>query len=1057
MTSESPAFISLVARRESPLFVSLIIAGFHGHFRTALNLDFAVGSYKYESGEHQISVHDARRLDLALRGAIESRADFYPWYVSVCRARASRLAAVGDVLASRGRRKLSRAALTNGWRCFATATKNMVPFLLTTVRIERLFEEQLRAALSEYPRLRANPKLINAIISELQSHSARNETIQEIRGCHGLAQEIAADAHLKSSLDELDAKEFLALLRQRAPHLAGRLRTHAKKFGWILTHGYRLDPMSETDLVHRIRNLAKKALAHPEPEEKVALSELVGAAPTPKLAALVETLESLIALRFDRIAVHLQAFTAARPFFQQIAGKFRLNIEDLIWLTEAEVDRLFKQSMPASALLAEIRSRQRRGFAVYLGAAGIQTVAGELERSRKHGDGPILLAGRVASQGAIAGRARVIMDAKDAGTVVGGDILVTSMTTPDFMPALERCAGVITDEGGILCHAAVIARELSIPCLTATGVATKRIKDRAVTELNAEAAADNVGIALATPWPNLRWLPPREGRQIVSDHDSLHRIAELADLLTLRLQELITSGRGLFGVGAQQQALRAPHEGSPILLRAPPYWFTYWGWQIVPRLLPDDAQKWAVPLAEQIQSHLPGAGWIIIQDGEHEMRRPRRSIRHTIKGAHILQQVADSLPHLDAQLNRIVQPIVNSVAWRLVEDADEIMHVGGLREFADEEAEPCVYTSSYAYCFLQYLLNRHGAEVVQDWKTFTSLANQTQGKLAAFLRRHWNRHNWKYHTARVTDTAPLILVGTQVLGTELSFSSEVRRHLMRLVNRDGTIRADPNSSFDGSGISSLSLSVRMAFALLSGGRTVGPLPPAVQPLIRRLLTWPAGESSISQLPVHEVVFFRSILDRLLMTRFYDDKGTKETAPVYFGNAGEIPSQPAKRKEAKKRPLRTDRRSRVFISYSHKDTPFLNELLTHLVASGRNNRVDAWTDQELKPGVRWLRRIKKAVASARVAVFMVSRDFLSSEFIIKHELTPFLRAADTGQVSILWFLVGDCLWQDSPLREFQAAFPTKVPLARMRGKRDVAYVEICRKIDVALAQNVGGDQ
>ena len=57
-------------------------------------------------------------------------------------------------------------------------------------------------------------------------------------------------------------------------------------------------------------------------------------------------------------------------------------------------------------------------------------------------------------------------------------VLVTGMTTPDFIPAIRRSfAAMITDEGGILCHAAIVAREIPIPCIVGTGLATSVLKN----------------------------------------------------------------------------------------------------------------------------------------------------------------------------------------------------------------------------------------------------------------------------------------------------------------------------------------------------------------------------------------------------------------------------------------------------------------------------------------------------------------------------------------------------------------------------------------------------
>src|SRR2546427_3176866 len=66
---------------------------------------------------------------------------------------------------------------------------------------------------------------------------------------------------------------------------------------------------------------------------------------------------------------------------------------------------------------------------------------------------------------------------KDLGRVGKGDILVTKMTTPDYVPSMAKTAGIITDEGGMTSHAAIVSRELGVPCVVGTSDATKLLKE----------------------------------------------------------------------------------------------------------------------------------------------------------------------------------------------------------------------------------------------------------------------------------------------------------------------------------------------------------------------------------------------------------------------------------------------------------------------------------------------------------------------------------------------------------------------------------------------------
>ena len=89
----------------------------------------------------------------------------------------------------------------------------------------------------------------------------------------------------------------------------------------------------------------------------------------------------------------------------------------------------------------------------------------------------IIVKGLGASPGMASGTVKTIHDIDELDKIKSGDILVTTMTTPDMVPAMKRSSGIITDEGGITCHAAIISRELGIPCIVGTGNATETIKE----------------------------------------------------------------------------------------------------------------------------------------------------------------------------------------------------------------------------------------------------------------------------------------------------------------------------------------------------------------------------------------------------------------------------------------------------------------------------------------------------------------------------------------------------------------------------------------------------
>ena len=92
---------------------------------------------------------------------------------------------------------------------------------------------------------------------------------------------------------------------------------------------------------------------------------------------------------------------------------------------------------------------------------------------------------------------------------------------------------------------------------------------------------------------------------------------------------------------------------------------------------------------------------------------------------------------------------------------------------------------------------------------------------------------------------------------------------------------------------------------------------------------------------------------------------------------------------------------VFISYSHKDAPWRDDLDTHLKPYLRGSSIVSWSDQKIAPGSEWFSEIRYALANGKVAVLLVSPDFLASDFIHDHELGPLLNEAKRGGVKLLW--------------------------------------------------------
>ncbi|NJE25491.1 phosphoenolpyruvate synthase [Thermococcus sp. MV5] len=130
--------------------------------------------------------------------------------------------------------------------------------------------------------------------------------------------------------------------------------------------------------------------------------------------------------------------------------------QDIEWAYDKDDGKLYiVQSRPVTTLKEEVKTEEA-----------------EMTEEMK-----VLLKGLGASPGIGAGKVVIIFEANEIDKVKEGDILVTTMTNPDMVPAMKRAAAIVTDEGGRTCHAAIVSRELGIPAVVGTKEATKVLKD----------------------------------------------------------------------------------------------------------------------------------------------------------------------------------------------------------------------------------------------------------------------------------------------------------------------------------------------------------------------------------------------------------------------------------------------------------------------------------------------------------------------------------------------------------------------------------------------------
>lgn len=138
---------------------------------------------------------------------------------------------------------------------------------------------------------------------------------------------------------------------------------------------------------------------------------------------------------------------------------------------------------------------------------------------------------------------------------------------------------------------------------------------------------------------------------------------------------------------------------------------------------------------------------------------------------------------------------------------------------------------------------------------------------------------------------------------------------------------------------------------------------------------------------------------------------------------------------------------IFISYSHQDKKYLEWLQKHLKAFQRQNRqIEVWDDTKIKAGDKWKKEIESALEKASVAFLLVSKDFLASDFVMDEEIPKLLQKCSEEGTLFIPIILTPCLFDDSPLGDFQAINTPDTPLSSMSETEvDQVFVDLLRQV------------
>ncbi len=269
-----------------------------------------------------------------------------------------------------------------------------------------------------------------------------------------------------------------------------QLETHWKKYAYLKQWYFWVGGYVIGEMENRLKEAMKKGLPAIEAE----LSKKAGNIDT----SLFSQEEMQLIKSMKKMSFALQnadetvgfCIYSLKGLFDEASKRLEVNYTELVSMMLEEIVgclRAGKLIVP----YVELRQRIVPQAVLYDHGKGRAMIGKELEEFVKlniqeESITVNVLQGSVANKGGvIKGNVRVITDPEQIPAFLEGEILVTPMTNPSYVPAMKKAKAIITDEGGLLCHAAIVSRELGVPCIIGTKIASKALKTGDVVEVEA--------------------------------------------------------------------------------------------------------------------------------------------------------------------------------------------------------------------------------------------------------------------------------------------------------------------------------------------------------------------------------------------------------------------------------------------------------------------------------------------------------------------------------------------------------------------------------------------
>jgi len=461
----------IVKTRASLLFQWYVFVGHRKkYYKNSLGIDFGLRNQKIVADEISIDLNEFIQLEKLLTSKIQENKHFIKNFITSCYEFSARLLDTFlKIKVYDGFGNLNSKELLNFYLEYEKSVLGLMPFLNTILVIDGILKKEIIKNLEKDLHIKDKQEQ-DLLISKLIIPKKKSFFVEETEEILKIAIKSQADPNHDISLD---------------------VQKYLDKFAWMTSIAYLGKFQTEEFVREKIDSLLKE-----NPKEKLSQIELIRQqtqsdfntafkeiSTVSELKEMIDFSREMLYLQTYRLDIFFLAYFNVYKLLEEISRRLKIQSDDVVYLTGEEiVNCVSKQEVFSLKTIQE----RKQTYALILENDKFTLFAGDqVKKTIKQTTLQKEVRGTVASRGRATGKVKLLLTVDDISKVERGDIIVSPMTRPELVPAIIRSGGIITDFGGMLCHAAIISREFGIPCLVGTLKATSVFTDGDIVELNA--------------------------------------------------------------------------------------------------------------------------------------------------------------------------------------------------------------------------------------------------------------------------------------------------------------------------------------------------------------------------------------------------------------------------------------------------------------------------------------------------------------------------------------------------------------------------------------------